>query len=471
MEETELRARLERLAERTAPPAQHPRELTATVVSRHHAERRRQRSLATVTAVLAAVFVGVPVWLSRTAQDPGPAGPAPYSGVYTVPTRGNLSSEPDFVEGVRRLPWTTGPAGDDVLEAPLDTRHVVYASNVPGARWALVAGASPTALPPDEGVDPADLDERSSMVIAWFTGPSDATAEEMSLNSRPRIVRADEPTALSDAAAGVAVIVAAPGDRIEVSGFVFVDSDGTTTREYTQESPEEGILVLSGAPLDVPIGRVLRYRVIRGSTVFEDAPDAYPNPDFTRRNVYVARLRPAPPPAPGDAALTAAIDEVLTRSGLYARELSFTVVWAGDLPTRDGGSARFTLLAAQFPEGGFHVLGGLGWESAGGFAASTCGSENRPADDPLDEQVFVVRCEPGEGGDLPTNSLVVVAPPGTAGAQARDKDGGPLGNVPLVDGVGVVPVPGDLATVEVRDADGDSVYDRAPMGHAPLGGD
>lgn len=467
MEETELRTRLERLAERTAPPVQHPGELTATVVSRLHAERRRRLALATVAAVLAAVFVGVPMWLSRTTEDPGPAGPAAPTGVYTTPTRGNLSEEVDFLEGVLRLPWTTGPGGDDVLEPPQDTRHVVYASNVPGARWALVAGANPAVLPPDDGVDPADLDEIRSVAIAWFTGPSDATAQEMRLSSVPRLVSADQPAALSDAR-GVAVIVAAPGDRIDVSGGVHVDSDGTPTREYSQGSAVEGIFVFGGAPRDVAIERAMRYRVTRGSTVFDDAPDAYPNPDFTRPDVAVARLRPAPPPAPGDATVTLGIDEVLTRSGMFARELSFTVVWAGDLPTRDGGSARFTLLAAQFPEGGFHVLGLLGWDTGGGATASACGSENRPADTPLDEQVFVLRCAPG---NLQTSSLVVVAPPRTASAQTLDEKGGPLGSFPLADGVAVVPVPENLATVEVFDADGEAVYDRAPMGHAPLGGD
>jgi len=35
--------------------------------------------------------------------------------------------------------------------------------------------------------------------------------------------------------------------------------------------------------------------------------------------------------------------------------------------------------------------------------------------------------------------------------------------------VAVVPLPAGLATVEVLDADGTVVYDRTPMGHAPLG--
>jgi hypothetical protein len=467
MEPTELRGRLHRLADRSAPPIRDTHDLVRTVADRLHDRRRKERALAAAAAVLAVVFVAVPIALSRTADDPGPAAPAHASGVYTTPTRGGLSDDPDFVEGVRRLPWTNGPAGADVLEAPLDSRRVVYASDVPGARWALVAGASPTALPPAEGVDPTDLDHRTSLVIAWFTGPSGATVAEMSLSSVPRHVGADEPTALSDTATGVAVIVATPGDRIEVSRTASIDTDGTLTREYTAEEDPQGIAVVSETPVAASIDRAMKYRVIRGSTVFSDGADSYPNPDFTPPDVALGRLRPAPSPAPGDAAMVAAVDEELSRSGLVPPALSFTVLWAGDLPTTDGGSARLTLLAAEFSEGGTHVLAGLGWDSGGGLMTRACGSEARAAGTPLDEQVFIVRCDPESG--VPTNSLVVVAPPGTASARALDAGGGQLADYPLVDGVAVVPVPANLTTVEVLDAHGDAVEDLVPMGHAPLG--
>jgi hypothetical protein len=467
MKETDLRARLEGLAERTAPPVQDPGDLTATVVARHHVQRHRQWALAAVAAVLVAVLVGVPAVLSRTTQDPAPAGPAHSSGIYTPPTRGDLSDDLDFVEGVRRLPWTTGTAGGDVPEPPLDTRHVVYASDVPGARWALVAGANPAVLPPDEGVDPADLDAIGSVAIAWFTGPADALANEMTLYSVPRLVLADQPTALSDTATGVAVVVGAPGDQIEVSRLSYVHSDGTPRREYSPEDAPDGMAVVNDSPVEGSIDRATRYRVTRDGEEFNGSPDGYPNPDFTPPDVELGRLHPAPSPALGDAAVTVGIDEVLSRTGVSTRALTFTVVWAGDLPTQDGGSARFTLLAVEFTEGGIYVLGALGWDGGGGFTTRACGSEARPAGTPLDEQLFVVRCAPD--GGVPTNSLVVVAPPGTASVRALDASGGQLADYPLVDGVAVVPVPANLATVEVLDAAGDVVDQHAPMGHAPLG--
>jgi|tagenome__1003787_1003787.scaffolds.fasta_scaffold20977875_3 hypothetical protein len=468
MEPTELRERLHRIAESSAPPAQDPAELTAAVVSRHHAERRRQVALATLAAVLVAIVVGVP--LLRTTQHPTPAGPTHASAVYTPPTRGDLSRDLLFVERVRRLPWTTGGAGDAVLEPPLASRHVVFASNVPGARWALVAGANPAVLPPDDGVDPADLDAIRSVAIAWFTGPSDATAEEMRLYGAPRLVLADQPTALSDSATGVVVVVGAPDDHIEVSGPVYVDTDGRQTRDYVRQFAPQGAAVVRGTPLPASIDRVSKYRVIRGSTVISGRADAYPNPDFTPPDVALSQLRPAAGPAPGDAVLNVAVDEVLSRSGRLTWELSFTVLWTGDLPTRDGGSARFGLLAAQFIKGGLYVLGGVAGNAGSGVVAAACGSETRPAGTPVDQQVFVLRCDSnsGQGPDW-TNSLIVVAPPGTASAQVLDEHGEAVGRYPLTDGVAVVPLPADLSTVEVLDSDGTVVYDRAPMGHAPLG--
>jgi hypothetical protein len=467
MAPTELRERLHRLADRSAPPIRDTDDLVRTVADRLQDRRRKERALAAMAAVLAVVFVAVPIALSRTAVDPGPAAPAHSSGVYTTPTRGGLSEDPDFVEAVRRLPWTNAPAGADVLEPPLDTRRVVYASDVPGARWALVAGANPAVLPPDEGVDPADLDALGSVAVAWFTGPSGATADQMSLASVPRLVLPDRPTALADTATGVAVIVAAPGDRIEVSRTASIDADGTPTREYTRMDDPQGIAVVNETPVAASIDRALKYRVIRGSVVFSDPADAYPNPDFTPPDVDLVRLRPAPSPVPGDAAVVAGIDEELSRSGLGPPAVSFTVLWAGDLPTTDGGSARLTLLAAEFSGGGVHVLAALGWDGGGGLMTRACGSEARPAGTPLDEQVFVVRCDPESG--VPTNSLVVVAPPGSVSARALDAGGRPLADYPLVDGVAVVPVPANLTTVEVLDAHGDAVEDLVPMGHAPLG--
>ena len=103
MEETELRTRLDALAERTAPPAREPDELTATVVARHHAQRRRQWAVA---AAVVAVLVLVPAVRALTAPEPQPrrTDPASRSTSSARPTRGSLADDTELVDAIRRLP-------------------------------------------------------------------------------------------------------------------------------------------------------------------------------------------------------------------------------------------------------------------------------------------------------------------------------------------------------------------------------
>ena len=191
-------------------------------------------------------------------------------------------------------------------------------------------------------------------------------------------------------------------------------------------------------------------------------PQTEPAPDFVPPRIDPARLRPAPPPAPGDAAVATAVDELISHVGVWAEIWQFTVLWAGDLPAPPGGSARVTVLTAEYDEWGVYVTAAVGRDSGG---AAICGSEIRPYGTPVDELVVVLRCGPDGGPqDASPDSLVVVAPPGTATARALDADGRVLAEYPLTDGVVVTPTPPGLASVEVVDGSGDAVDSRAPMG-------
>jgi len=470
MEETELRERLGFIAARTSPPLQDPGDLTAAVVDRHLGQQRRKRALGALAAALAVIVVAVPVVVSLTGQDTGPAAPASSSAaVYATTTRGSLAGENFFVDGVRRLPWTGGPAGDTVPEPPLDSRHVVFAGTFSFSRWVLVAGADPDGpLPPDEDGDGRrDLDQLDSVLIAWFRGPEDATPEEMTPATEPRIVAADEPTSLTESARGGLVIVAAPGDRIEMSGRAMFEQDGTPRREYEPVSDWNGVVVRQDVPI-ASFDRAMRYRVIRGGNVVTGTYDTIPNADFRLPDVDFARLRPAPPAAPGDAAVPAAIDDLFGRTGVSFPFVEVSILWAGDLPARDGRSARLSLLAVLMPDDGpYYVTGALGWDQGGGqVATASCGSEFRPTTTALDSSVFVMRCDATTGA--PTDSLVVVAPP-TGFPTVRTVTGGQgLDEVAVIDGVGVLPVPPGPFEVEVVDTSGGGLrYD--PMGTADLG--
>ena len=213
---------------------------------------------------------------------------------------------------MRRLPWTTGAARADVPEPPLDTRHVVYAGESSRARWVLVAGADPAAAPAGRRRrrTRAIWTQLDSVAIAWFTGPRDAAAEEMTLYGEPRIVDADEPTAVLSptrptARRGAPSSVAAPGDQIEGSGLRWIEPDGDALRDFERMDLVDGVDVGEGYGRSThPSTWRPLYRVVRGGTEFLVVPATEPAPDFVPPDVDLARLRPAPPPAPGDAAVT-----------------------------------------------------------------------------------------------------------------------------------------------------------------------
>jgi hypothetical protein len=230
-DEGALRERLHALADATAPP---PRaDLAAVVERRHRARSTTQLRVGAAAVVVAAVAVAVPLMLdgepagSVSAVADAPAGAdLPGSDVYGVPTRGSLAGDADFVEAVRQLSWAG--EGKPGTEPPVERRHVVFASDVPGGRWALVAARR--TVPPPLVDDPEledDLDALGDVTLAWFAGPPGATPEQLRLSGVPRTTDGDRPAALSDATTGALVVVAAP---TAVTARV-VDRDDTALAE------------------------------------------------------------------------------------------------------------------------------------------------------------------------------------------------------------------------------------------------
>jgi hypothetical protein len=454
LEDTELRTRLESLAHRTAPPPRDAGELAATVAARVH-DRRRRRSALAVAAAAAAVLVWVSVPLVGSSEDRGtePTRPLPSPvEVYGEPTRGALAVDSAFVDGVRRLPWAAGST--DRTPAPrVEDRHVVWASDLGNVRVALVAGPDPTAGP---GAD--------ALAVAWFTGSSDAGADAMSVAAVRYGVDPARPAAFVDVPTGVVVVVAAPADKVELSPRPEVDGDGTVRRPFRLAPTVQGVATLvEHYPVvadDAAPERVapLRYRILRdgerltGTIDVDLGPDAPAAPDLT-----ADRLREAPAAHPGDAAARVEMEQLLARTGLSPDQVSFTVLWAGDLPRPGPGSARLTLLAARLPSGAQYVGAALGSEAG----SRSCGSEVRPAGT-LDRAV-AVRCSAGA-----RDSLVVVAPARLVTATALDGDGRAVDTYPLTDGTAVVPWDARVAEVLIRDADGRVVQKTAPLEAAQL---
>jgi hypothetical protein len=472
MEETELQERLTRLADRTAPP---PREaLAEVVVARHRTQRRQAIGLGSVVAAVAAVVV-----VSTTLIADGPSaepavasGAAAASGVDVLagPTRGSLAGDTAFVDGVRRL-WWSSSAGIDV---PVDTRRVVFAGEVAGVRLALVAGEN-TAEP--EQRDPTlqtDQGALSDVAIAWFAGSAGATPQQMQLVSVPTGVDPTVPAALSDAATGALAVVTAPGDTVEVSPRPEIAADASVSRTWQPVDAPDGVAEVALAPSAGPFDQALRYRVSRdGAELVTTMHWGHVAHGPVPSTVPLDWLRPAPVASPADTMLGGTVQQLLGLLGVTPASARVSVVWAGDVPAPvESGTARLHLLAATLPSGAVYLQTSLAIALPDGASGGgESGSGIRPAGTPLSELTVAVRCDAtdmSEGSDV-VSSLVVVAPATAVSARAVALDGEVLAEFPLAEGVAVVPFPERAADVETLAADGRVLERTRPLTHADLG--
>jgi hypothetical protein len=480
MDETELQHRLSRLAERTAPP---PREaLAEVVVARHRTQRRQTAGIAALVAAVAAVVIAVPSVTGGpsdqpvAASAPGTDAAVPVD-VLAGPPRGSLAGDAAFVEGVRQLDWSPeGTNWGNVPDAPLDTRRVVFAGEVAGLRIALVAGEN-TTRPTGAAAAPerqTDLGALSEVAVAWFLGPAGAAPDQMRLNSVPRGEDPTAPAAMSEASTGALVVVAAPGDAVEVSERPEIAGDGSVSRAWQQVDAPDGVAEVALTPAAGPFLGALRYRVWRdGAEVGTFVPDGHTDDGLGPPEVPVEWLRPAPAPSPGDVMVDGTVQRVLSSLGVAPPSARVTVVWAGDVPAPvESRTARVHLIATTLPSGAVYLETSLAVALGGGGAGGTsCGSGIRPAGSPLAEQTFALRCDAtdmSEHSDI-LSSLVVVAPPAAVSARALDLDGEVLAEFALTDGVAVVPFPERAADVETLSADGTVLETTRPLTYADLG--
>jgi hypothetical protein len=474
MDDVELQERLTRLAERTAPP---PREaLASAVVARHRAQRRQRIG----TTAVAAAVTGLVV-LTSTVLDGGPSGepatgigavaaspepPAAAVDVLAGPTRGSLAADAAFVDGVRRLSWTEA---DDpnrptaATEPPLDGRRVVFAGDVAGGRWALVTGQDTIQPEPATG---------SGLAAAWFTGPAGASPDQLQTAGLMGGIDATAPVALSDAATGALVVVAARGDEIQLSERPLVAADGTVSREFEPVDAPDGVAVLALSPASGTYAEALRFRVLRDGAEVLTAGPAHHRSDWSwaTPEVPIDWLRGSPGWTGADAVLSRGVDDALASTGLAPADVAFAVVWAGDVPGPSGQPARLQLLSATLPSGAVYLTALLGRDLPDGSVVSTwCGTGLRPADPPLAEQLFALECStPFLEGSEPVDSLVLIGPPTATTAWLVDGSGMRATAQPLVDGVAVLEPFEELTAVEFLAADGSSLGRTEPMGHAGM---
>jgi hypothetical protein len=489
--ERELRDRLQSLADRAGRPPTDGRALARSVARRTQDRRRRQRNLLAAAGSVVLLGIAVPQLVGGGAQeavpatgavsadDGGPRAAAAPADVFGGPTRGSLAGDQAFLDGVRALPWSDESpvrAADGTIlyylpDPPVEARTVVFAGDVPGGRWALVVGWT-TDAPPDAAGVPQDVVPRDALAAAWFTGPPGAGVEQMTLASGPNSIATDWPVALTDPRTGALVVVAAPGNEVEVSHRPLIDADGRTSRQWRQVETDDGVAVTRISPFPRAYDGSTSYRVLRGGRLeARDVPWSLHAEDLGEElPVEYPRGRPS---ELGEQAARYAAENVLQELGLSGSDVTITAQWVGGVPADERGQAA--VVTVTLPSGA--VVVEAQWhmppESDGSNMGSFCGRAVLPAGPPAERRVHAVACEAIDGttgAPLSTN-LVVVGPPEVALIRTYDDDRTFLAEHGAVDGVLVVPMPLGTESVEAVTSGGVTLGRVDVLGHAVDFGD
>lgn len=377
------------------------------VVDTAGAQRRRRTVLIAVAACVALIAVAVPtLWPSaRTAPDRELA--SAEAAVLDWPVRGSLADDAVALETVRGLAWSDPPA------APTDAaRQVAFLGDVEGTRWALVVGR-------------ADAD--GAVTGQWFTGPEGADPALL-VPSPPVEWLEDVVSAAHVPAPGdLLVVLAAPGNTVELSPRVEVGADGSVTREFTRVETQDGLAVAAVDRLTSYPGPGL-YRVLRDGAVVETRPVPVPYGTGLVRDPPV--LTPLDPngEAPQPDAVHVALEGVLAQTGLTREQVRLDLLFAGPLPGWPEGEAPGgVVLAVTVPNGA--VVVSVAWAHQVAFAdmgagtARGCGMQAHPAGTPLDTLGIAVVCEIEFPESGPVPALLMYAPGAVARYSVTHPDG------------------------------------------------
>jgi hypothetical protein len=422
--EARLRAELVAWADELDPDAG-PDVTAAALTDLHHRRLRHRAALLAAAVLVVVVAVSVPFVLGRLDDRSAPAAPS----LYDLPTRGSLAGDQAFLADAVGLSWKPGAdwtgTGGDLPDPPVDTRHVVFAHDVPGGkRWVLVAGKN-TAIPADD--DPGhqtDLGAISPVALALFSGPAGAPADELTLAELPRGQTPDVPFAAQDPESGTLLVVAAPGDTIEVSPRPTFEADGTETRTWSDMAGRDGVAVVQVGPLRVAGPSPTEYRVFRDSLeVFGvRTPDVLgaggPAADLSLSTVHGPLLDEF------DAQQAAA--QLVAQLGLDLGEPDAVITWQGQVPGPGEGGPPATVTVATVTAPSGAVLVTAGW--------------TRPTGDGGSYRTYAFDCTIADGqGRNPVSAFVIAAPPEAVHARLYGSGGEVVAEVDLVDGVAVLP--------------------------------
>ncbi|WP_091058935.1 hypothetical protein [Klenkia brasiliensis] len=352
---------------------------------RAHQRARRTRPLLLVAGLVVVALLAVLV------PTPGPAPQA--GGRFDGPTRGSLAGDEAVRYALLAAP-AEGPA--------TGRRELVFAGDLLGGRWALVAGRT----------------ERG-WTGWWSAGPADGPLTPV---AGPVALQPDRPAALQldDAL----VVVAEPGEPVQVSTGLVVRADGTAGRDPVALPLVDGVGALRLAAPD-PGGVAVQVRA---------GVSALPVP-VTRAGD--ADARPAVPALAalrdGDAdlgaraaAVDAALGAVAAPTGQDPATLSPQLLWAGTLPGPRGGGVDAAVLVVPQPSGALVVS--TAWAARladGSLQTIGCGTQGFKAGTDPAGLVVAVRCVVAERGTGAARATVLLTGPASTDRlpdERRDTD-------------------------------------------------
>ncbi|SNS62719.1 hypothetical protein SAMN04488107_3228 [Geodermatophilus saharensis] len=414
------------------PPARWRLDVSAAAADALARVRRRRRLRAGAAAAVLAAAAAVAPQVLPPRHAPAAPG-ADDGGVLTGPARGPLAADPAFVAAVR----SAAPGGEGRVVLATDTPHgrVVLLAGSAGGVWLTgPVGAAPGALTPAATASP-EPDRPASLLLG---GPGPATL----------------------------VVVAAPGDEVEVSRRLEVDRRGATGRTWEPVPVDDGVAV-TVVPT-TPLGAGTAVRVLRdGRPVHRGAPATSGPPAGA---AVVPPLEPVRPAAvrPAPRLVAEALTEVAVPLAADPAELEPRLLWSGTLPLADV-PGTVAVVVARSPQGGLVVTtraGQLGRSGAGRTVG--CGLETAPGSTDVAGLTVAGVCDLSSPETEPSDQgrwLVVTAPAAAIAADVLDARGSVLTTVALADGGGSALLPAGAREMRTIDGAGRTLAE-VPIGAA-----
>ncbi|MDT0274607.1 hypothetical protein [Blastococcus goldschmidtiae] len=415
-----------------------------SVLAGHRRQNRRRAGLLAAGVCAAVAAVAIP--LVTVATESGSTGGgsdrtaelAAYEP-YPFGPRGNLADDAAYVDGLLTRDWFASP---EFPEPPQDTRQVLFAAEVPGGIQALVTGW---------------LD--GARVGQWLHGPAGTAPAELEPSNEPYPVADDEPLSFTRTQDGVGalIVLARPGDTIEVSPRQDITADGFIVQApYEVVGDADGVAVVDAAGLNLMTSAL---RITRGGVVVSEGP-AGGGSSGGGRTGFDPSTALAGAVGEVDADLVRLLVEgVLDELGLTADQVTADVLWGGPIGNGNRPDVAAAVLTVQLPSGAVVAVGGYSdTQQPNGADVLTGGGACLRQVLPAGTEVTSVamRCDlySLEDGANLGSQLVVVPPAGTTQLRLVGVSGSVLDTRPVDGPAWVGPAPDGLGSVVALEAGG-----------------